>query len=866
MRPASEAVVGGASAPEDVAGRTGSPRRVLVVDDAPAMRLLMTMVLGRSDGFEVVAEAATGTEAIELASRHCPDVVLLDVSMPEMDGLEALPRILQTSPQSSVVMCSAFETRALADASLRLGAVGCIDKDMNLSNLVEQLTRMLDALVVDDSEPAGKPSESKSRVDQAAANRAGEVVASRVDGSHVTFDQSTIGTVELTLTGGVLRANSALCAMVDRAEAELVGSSFTAIVHGDDFAAVAAWLRPPAGTKEVSDQLECRLVRRDGQPRSVVMSASVITNDSGAPIYLLVQLVDINQRKLMEEALLHQAFHDGLTQLPNRALFMDRLGQALARNQRGPHSTCVLFIDIDRFKRINDTLGHAAGDRLLAAVAGRLTAAVRPGDTVARLGGDEFAAVGERVVDERDAMAIAERVFAAFAVPFDLDDRGLPITVSVGVSVVPPGAKITSEAVLRDADDAMYRAKDRGRHRIELADDEMRSRAAARVTTETALRQAIVGDELKVYYQPVVELATGRIVGTEALVRWQRPQRGLVAPGEFISLAEDSGLIVPLGALVMAEACRQTSEWNVAYPDRPPLSVAVNLSARQLGSADLVELVEASLAKSTGLDPRLLHLEITESVLMDDVEASRATLEALKDLGITLVVDDFGTGYSSLVYLRRFPVDALKVDCSFVAGLGRTAEDTAIVVAVVGLARALGLASVGEGVETADQAARLLELGCDLAQGYLWSPAVPARDLARLLDQWPRPSLDSLPVRVLIVDDEPPVRDLLRHALNLEGGFTVVAEAGDGREGIDLARLHQPDLVLLDLLMPGMGGLEAVGHLARVAPTAKVVVLTSVDRSSIAPDSIASIDGFFDKTSDLGAVTQQLASWVQRRS
>ena len=330
-------------------------------------------------------------------------------------------------------------------------------------------------------------------------------------------------------------------------------------------------------------------------------------------------------------------------------------------------------------------------------------------------------------------------------------------------------------------------------------------------------------------------------------------------------MAEDSGLIVDLGALVMAEACRQTSEWNLARPGQPPLSVAVNLSARQLESAGLPEFVEATLANSTGLDPGLLHLEITESVLMDDVEASRASLQALKALGITLVVDDFGTGYSSLVYLRRFPVDALKVDCSFVAGLGRNADDSTIVAAVVGLARALGLATVAEGVETADQAARLLELGCDQAQGYLWSPAVPADELADLLDRTPI-SLSPARARVLIVDDEPVVRDLLRLALELEGGFTVVAEASDGRQGIDLAREHQPDLVLLDLLMPGMGGLEAVGQMARVAPNAKVVVLTAIDRSSVAPDTIANLAGFYEKTSDLSAVTQELAILVRAAS
>ena len=733
----------------------GSLRRVLVVDDAPDIRLLVRLALDSSDGYSVVAEAATGVEAIELAARHQPDVVLLDVSLPGMDGLQALPRSCGSRPGRRVVMFSAFETRALADTALRLGAVGYITKDIVLSNLAEHLTGLLDTVEAD-------------RPERATVSSAANVLAGGVERFHVTFEQSTIGAAALTLSGGLLRANAALCALVGREEDELTGTPFVAITHGDDVAAVEQWLGRLAVAKNIKDRVECRLVRPDGEPVWVLMSASAITNDSGASFYLLVQLVDTTERKLMEEALVHQAFHDGLTQLPNRALFEDRLGQALARDKQASHSTAVLLVDIDRFKRINDRLGHAAGDQLLVAAGRRLAAAVPPGDTVARLGGDEFAVLSEWVGGERDAVALAEHIAAALAVPFDLDDRSLAITVSVGVAVFPPGGTATPQTALYDADAAMYRAKDRGRRRIELADEDLRAKAAARLEEERALRRAINDGELRVYFQPVVELATGRILGTEALVRWQHPQRGLVAPSEFIGLAEDSGLIVDLGALVMAEACRQTSEWNLARAGQSPLFVAVNLSARQLESPGLHDFVEVTLTNSPGLDPGLLHLEITESVLMDDVEASRASLQALKALGITLVIDDFGTGYSSLLYLRRFPVDALKVDCSFVAGLGRNADDSTIVAAVVGLARALGLATVAEGVETADQAARLLELGCDQAQGYLWSPAVPADELADLLDRSPI-SLSPAGARVLIVDDDPVVRDLLRLALELEG-------------------------------------------------------------------------------------------------
>ena len=341
-------------------GNPGLRRRVLVVDDTPDIRLLTTLALDSSDAYSVVAEAATGGEAVELAARHQPDVILLDISLPGMDGLQSIPEVLRASPASRVVMFSAFETQALMDTALRLGAVGYITKELVLSNLAEHLTGLLDEV----SAPA-------------TASTAADVPASGVERFHVTFEQSAVGAAALTLSGGLLRANAALCALVGRAEEELIGTPFLAITHGDDEAAVEQWLGRLAVAKHSNDRVECRVVRPDGDTVWVLMSASAITNDSGA-VYLLVQLVDTTERKLMEEALVHQAFHDGLTQLPNRALFEERLGHALARDKQASHSTAVLLVDIDRFKRINDRLGHAAGDQLLVAAGRRLAAACRP--------------------------------------------------------------------------------------------------------------------------------------------------------------------------------------------------------------------------------------------------------------------------------------------------------------------------------------------------------------------------------------------------------------------------------------------------------------------------------------------------------
>ena len=440
--------------------------------------------------------------------------------------------------------------------------------------------------------------------------------------------------------------------------------------------------------------------------------------------------------EVAERTLLHQAFHDELTQLPNRALLLERLSHALAGRGRRAGDIAVLFLDIDRLKWVNDSLGHPVGDELLVAVAERLKSAVRPDDTVARFGGDEFVVVCEELDGEGSALAVAERLVGALALPFALKEHKIVLTVSVGIACAAAKGEDTADALLRDADTAMYQAKERGRDAIELFDQGMRSRALARLDTARALRRAVDQGELRVFYQPVLELAGQRVAGVEALLRWEHPERGLVLPGEFVAVAEETTLILPIGEFVLTEACSQVARWNQAHPDRPPLTAAVNLSARQLVSRGMATLVAEALDAS-GLDPGRLCLEITESVLMEDAGSSRSALDALKALGVTIAVDDFGTGYSSLLYLRRFPVDLVKVDRSFVAGLGQSPEDSAIVAGVVGLAKALGLAAVAEGVESPEQAARLVELGCDLAQGYLWSPALPPR---RRANGWRPPS------------------------------------------------------------------------------------------------------------------------------
>ena len=473
-----------------------------------------------------------------------------------------------------------------------------------------------------------------------------------------------------------------------------------------------------------------RIVRPDGEIRWLSCEALAELDPSGAVIRFRGTAQDITGRRRIEEQLAHQAVHDALTGLPNRLLAAERLEQALARSSRTGSEVAVLFVDLDRFKLVNDSRGHAAGDELLVTVAERLRRVVRGSDVVARFGGDEFVVVCEDRTAAFEASRVAHRITEALRDPFVVDGQEVFLSASVGIAVS-EGAG-SPETLLRDADAAMYRAKEKGRSRSEFFDATMRTAAIEHLETQSALHRAIERDELRVLYQPVVDVASGAVTGVEALVRWDHPQFGLVPPASFIPLAEETGLIVPIGAWVLGEATAQLARWR-QQPWGGSLTVNVNLSARQLRQPDLVPALMAALLRS-GLEPGRLCLELTETTFMEDAGNHRETLTAIQELGVGLAIDDFGTGYSSLTYLKRFPVSVLKVDQAFVRGLGEDASDTAIVKSVIDLAHALGLVVVAEGVETSEQVEHLRELGCDLAQGYFFARPEPAADFERRLD------------------------------------------------------------------------------------------------------------------------------------
>jgi diguanylate cyclase (GGDEF)-like protein/PAS domain S-box-containing protein len=476
---------------------------------------------------------------------------------------------------------------------------------------------------------------------------------------------------------------------------------------------------------------EARLLARNDEIRWLEVHARLTRDDDGRTIGVSGTLTDITERKALEERLAHQAFHDPLSGLPNRTLFLDRLRHALAWHERRNGTLAVLFLDLDNFKLINDSLGHHIGDRLLVAVAERLGQCLRSQDTAARLGGDEFTILLEDIATADDAIRVARRVQEQLQAPFALDGHELFASASIGIAVSTP-ANAQPEALLRDADTAMYRAKFNGKARLELFDLSMNERAMQRLELETDLRRAVTRNEFRVYYQPIVRLADGHVGELEALVRWEHPRRGLVPPAEFIPLAEETGLILPIGRFVLEQACRQLREWQTAFGNAAPLVLSVNLSARQFQNPDLEQEILQAL-RATGLSPASLKLEITESVMMQDAEATIRLVRKLKRIGIHLAIDDFGTGYSSLTYLQQFPIDILKIDRSFIDRIGKDLGTIAIIRAIITLARSLNLRVTAEGIETAAQLVELRALGCEQGQGYYFSPPLTADATQQLL-------------------------------------------------------------------------------------------------------------------------------------
>ena len=571
---------------------------------------------------------------------------------------------------------------------------------------------------------------------QRSADKAASDAASRA--RFAAFLQHASDVVTVLDANGVITYQSPSATRVFGYDpTDLLGTELKGLVHGEDRRRVFEAVIEAAAEGRTCSVVEARVRHADGSWRHTETAVSSLLDDPEVQGVIL-NTRDITERKELEAALSHQAFHDSLTKLPNRALLKDRVDHAAARAQRRQRALAVLLLDLDGFKAVNDTLGHAAGDTLLTAVADRLLDCVRPTDTCARLGGDEFAVLLEDLASPNDWQVVANRMLESLREPFHLDGKDMFVRASIGVATRGEGGEGADE-LLRNADVAMYMAKSQGKNRFELFCPTMHSEMMHRLDLEADLRRAIEGGgEFVLHYQPTVVLQTGEIAGVEALVRWNHPEKGLVPPLDFIPIAEESGLIVQLGEWVLREACHQAVAWDRQADEagvarrEPPMTISVNLSVRQLQHDSLVQTVRTILDE-TGLAPSRLILEITETAVMNDHVSTIVKLQQLKDLGIGLAIDDFGTGYSSLAYLRRFPIDVLKIDRSFVDGVTEGSQKAALLRTIVELGRTLNLKTVAEGIEQHDELHQLRSLDCDLGQGYYFARPLQAEMVGELL-------------------------------------------------------------------------------------------------------------------------------------
>lgn len=557
------------------------------------------------------------------------------------------------------------------------------------------------------------------------------------------FDNAAIGMALVTPQGRWLQVNASLCKLLGYSAQELMAVDYLNVIHPSDLSPALANFKELLRGRIRSCQMEKRYLHKSGHEVWGLWSASLAQDTHTMTPNLIFQIQDITDRKQAEDRLHHDAFHDALTGLPNRALFVDHVKLAIAKLQRRADQTfAVLYLDLDRFKVVNDSLGHMGGDQLLVGIARRLESSLRPGDTIARLGGDEFTVLLEDIGDGSTVTQVAERIQSELSAPFSLSGREIFTTVSIGIALSSTEYE-RPEDILRDADTAMYRAKGLGKARHEVFDTGMHSQALKLLQLETDLRRALERKEFMVVYQPIMSLETGKLCGFEALIRWPHPERGLISPMDFIPLAEETGMIVQIGEWVLREACEQMRRWQVVFPTDQPTFMCVNLSVKQFSQHDLIEKV-ASILHETNLAPSSLKLEITESAVMENVDTATRMLKELRDLGVQLAMDDFGTGYSSLSNLHRFPINTLKIDRSFITRMVENNENAEIVRTISGLAQNLGMDVVAEGVETREQLDILRSLGCKYGQGYFFSKPLDTQSAEAFICETYSPTIQVL--------------------------------------------------------------------------------------------------------------------------
>ena len=690
--------------------------RVLLIEDSPGDARLVEIYLSQAAANYRLTRCDRVGDGLERLEQESFDIVLLDLSLPDSTGIETFEKVYARGGGVAIVVMTGHDDSELALRAVREGAQDYLVKNHVDAPLLDRAIRY--AIERKNYEEALRVSEERYALAISGAND---------------------GLWDWDLTNDRIHYSTRWKEMLGYDEDELSVSpeEWFSRVHPDELARLKQEISDHLSGRSLHFKHEHRMRHRDGSYRWMLSRGIAVRNATGKPSRMAGSLTDVHARKMTEQQLLHDAMHDALTDLPNWALFMDRLGVAIAQTKRREdHQFAVLFLDLDRFKNVNDSLGHAVGDLLLISIARRFRAFLRPGDTVARLGGDEFAILADAIESPSDATRIAERINEELGRPFDLQGHEVFTSASIGLALSSTGYD-RPEEVLRDADTAMYRAKSLGKARHAIFDQEMHRRAVQLLSLETDLRRAVTRDEFRVHYQPIVALSTGVLEGFEALVRWQHPVRGLVYPEEFISVAEETGLIVPLGWSVLHEACSQTAAWQRRFPGDQHLTVSVNLSAKQFRQPELVNRIREVLDHSS-LEPSRLCLEITESMIMEDAESAVDKMRRLRDVGVELHIDDFGTGYSSLSYLHRLPTHTIKIDRSFVRRMTERNGKSEIVGTIVTLARNLGMRVAAEGLETADQLARLRQLECEYGQGFFFSKPLDHGDAGRLIASQPR--------------------------------------------------------------------------------------------------------------------------------
>jgi len=685
--------------------------RLLLVEDNPGDARLLEEMLKASVSHNLeLTHVGSMRAAVAILAERATDIILLDLGLPDAQGLEAVRRAHDAAPNIPVVVLTGRDDELMAGQALQEGAE--------------------DYLIKGQIEPRGLLRALRYAIERKVME---EALFAEKERAEVTLNSIGDAVISTDVAGIITFLNLVAEKMTGWTREEAVGRPLAEVFVGVDSTTREATPNPVASAFEQNRTLHLPtnslLIGRDKPETPIEAGVSPMYNREGHATGSVIVFRDVSSARAMTLEMTHSFEHDFLTGLPNRQLLNDRISQAIALAPRHKKQVAVLFLDLDGFKHINDSLGHPVGDMLLQSIAKRLVGCVRTSDTVSRQGGDEFVVLLSEAEQGEDAAIVASRMLKAVAEAHFIDKHDLHVTTSIGVSVYPDDGR-DAETLIKNADTAMYQAKENGRQSYQFFKPAMNVRAVERQSIEESLRLALERKEFALHYQPKINLRTGAITGAEALIRWTHPTRGVVSPAQFIPIAEESGLIRPIGNWVLHEACQQARAWVDA--GLPPASMAVNVSATELRDETYVQRLYATLSR-TGMDPQSLELELTESVLMMHAHSAAIILQALRRSGVQVALDDFGTGYSSLSYLRDFPIDALKIDQSFVSEVTSAGEDTSIVTAVISMARSLGLRVVAEGVETQEQLEFLQAHECDEGQGYYFSRPVPPDEYAELL-------------------------------------------------------------------------------------------------------------------------------------